>query len=66
MEQTHQPVCRYGVVSVRNTKGMGKNDSKWQHGLWLGRRTQSDEHYVGLQGMVNRTRTVRRPPHRRS
>eukprot|EP00974_Lingulodinium_polyedra_P071501 6916430-Lingulodinium_polyedra.AAC.1 len=28
----------------------------------LGSSTQSDEHYVGLQGVVYRTRTVRGPP----
>ena len=36
--------------------------TSWGYGVWLGRRTQPDEHFVGTEDNVCRTRSVRRPP----
>ena len=39
-----------------------KTTSSWDYGVWLGRCTQSDEHFVGTKDNIYRTRTVRRLP----
>ena len=43
-------------------EGATKTTINWDYGIWLGRCTQSDEHFVGTSLQVYRTTSIRRLP----
>jgi len=58
-----KPICEFAETVIFNY-GTNPNNTKanWDYGIWLGRCTQSDEHYVANQTNVYRTRSIRRLP----
>ena len=58
-----KPICEFGeTVLFQYALRASKVESNWDYGIWLGRCTQSDEHYVATGKDVYRTRTIRRLP----
>ena len=59
-----RPLCEFGeAVLFRSPHSPNhKAESAWDYGLWLGKCTRSDEHFVGAGTGVYRTRTIRRLP----
>ncbi len=57
-------ICEFAeTVLYRASNPTGpKMDVKWDYGLWLGKCTYSDEHYVGTKDEVLRTMHVKRLP----
>ena len=57
----NKPICEFGeTVNFQYATRPSKTTSNWSTGIWLGRRTKSDEHYVATKDDVFRTRTIRR------
>ena len=50
------------VLSIANlgSKGIDKFDERWEEGIWLGLRDESDEILIGTNKGVVRARSVRR------
>ena len=59
-----RPLCEFGeTILFRSSHHPNhKAESAWDYGLWLGKCTRSDEHFVGTATGVYRTRTIRRLP----
>ena len=59
-------LCRFGeTVLFRREQHKGK--LSWFHGIWLGKDTESDQHFVADAAGVFKTRSVKRlPPSRQS
>ena len=59
-----KPICEFAeTVLFHYAEPLdNKTTPKWTEGIWLGRCTQSDEHFVGTKDNVFRTRTIRRLP----
>ena len=57
-------ICEFGeTILFQYSAGIpDKTTSSWDYGIWLGRCTQSYEHFVGTKDNIYRTRTVRRLP----
>ena len=57
----NRPICEFGeTVDFQYATRTSKTMSNWSTGIWLGRCTNSDEHYVATSEDVYRTRTIRR------
>ena len=57
----NRPICEFGeTVIFQYATRPSKTISNWSTGIWLGRCTNSDEHYVATKDDVFRTRTIRR------
>ena len=57
-----KPTCEF-AETIRFKYSAGANTKAaidWDHGIWQGRCTQSDEHYVATKNNVYRTRSVKR------
>ena len=59
-------MCEFGETVLFHYQNLpsntGKSDLRWDFGIWLGRCTLSDSHFVGTGTTVYRTRTVKRLP----
>ena len=49
-------------MSFNDAQRLDKTTNDWEYGIWLGRCTQSDEHYVATKDNVYRTRAIQRIP----
>merc|ERR1711884_656242 len=60
----YRPICEFGETLLFNySSGVPtKTTNSWDYGIWLGRCTQSDEHFVTTGDKIYRTRSVRRLP----
>ena len=57
----NKPICEFGeTVNFQYSTRTSKTISNWSTGIWLGRCTNSDEHYVATKDDVYRTRPIRR------
>ncbi|CAE7439381.1 RE2 [Symbiodinium natans] len=50
------------VVHFRKIGKFPKSDAAWEEGLWLGRDTESNQHFVGTPQGVIKIRSLRRRP----
>ena len=56
-------LCRFAeVVHFRKIGKFPKSDAAWEEGLWLGRDTESNQHFVGTPQGVIKIRSLRRRP----
>ena len=57
-------ICEFGeTVLFHYSAGIpDKTTTQWDYGIWFGRCTQSDEHFVATDTNVYRTRSIRRQP----
>ena len=59
----NKTICEFGETALFHySKVPTKTSIAWDHGIWLGRCTQSDEHYVANGTNVYRARSIRRLP----
>jgi len=60
----NKPICEFAeTVLFKYSAGIpNKTTVSWDYGVWLGRCTQSDEHFVGTAINIYRTRSIRRLP----
>ena len=57
----NKPICEFAeTVNFQYATRTSKTMSNWSTGIWFGRCTNSDEHYVATSEDVFRTRTIRR------
>ena len=68
-EQLRNRPCHGKVVEFTETvhhkdlaKDTGKMDDKWDVGVWLGKSTASDEHYIGTSAGVKPMQVNVAPP----
>ena len=59
-----RPLCEFGETLLFRASHYPnhKAESAWDYGIWLGKCSRSDEHFVATATRVYRTRTVRRLP----
>ena len=59
-----KPIADFGEAALFHLMAgvPTKTSNRWELGIWLGRCTQSDEHFVGLGEVVYRTTSIRRLP----
>ena len=56
-QTTKKPICEFGeTVLFQYAHKTNKTTIDWNYGIWLGKCTQSDEHYVATGDDVYRTR----------
>ena len=57
-----KPLLIFGECCICRRPGaqLNKLEIHWLHGIWLGRDSKTDEHFIGTEGGIVRARAVRR------
>ena len=56
----HGSICNFGETVMFRVANAGKGQLSWHEGIWLGRDTESDMHFVANASGVFKTRSIRR------
>ena len=56
----HGSICNFGETIMFRVSNAGKSQLSWHEGIWLGRDTESDMHFVADSSGVFKTRSIRR------
>ena len=56
----HGSICNFGKTIMFRVSNAGKSQLSWHEGIWLGRDTESDMHFVADSSGVFKSRSIRR------